>query len=130
MHPSTRAIFGTVAVILGLTVATPLAGRQSAQSPAAQEPATRIDLAVAEAQRVVDRTCRRCHNDGTGGGNLSLTGFDVASPERQPAVTEKLIRNQQVSGSSPLAGSNKNGVYSTLSRRLAFSGYHMVTTWI
>ena len=39
-----------------------------------------------------------------------------------------MIRNQQVSGSSPLAGSNKNSIYSTLSRRLSFSGYHLDMT--
>ena len=62
-----------------------------------------IDIAVAQAQRVVDRTCRRCHNDGTLAGNLSLAGFDVAHPERQPAVTEKIIR-KLAAGMMPPAG--------------------------
>ncbi len=97
---------GTAVVILGLAVATPLAGRPPAQPPTAsavQEPAAQIDIAVVQAQRVVDRTCRRCHNDGTLAGNLSLAGFDVAHPERQPAVTEKIIR-KLVAGMMPPAG--------------------------
>ena len=88
-------MLGTAVVTLGPAVATPHAGRQSAQPPTApsvQAPAIQTDIAVAQAQRVVDRTCRRCYNDGTLAGDLSLAGFDVAHPERQPAVTEKIIR--------------------------------------
>ena len=51
-------------------------------------------------------------------------------PSASTRFTLPTVRNQPVSGSSPLSGSNKNGVYSTLSRRLSFSGYHMATTWI
>ena len=99
-------MLGTAAVVLGCAVATPLAGRRPAQAPTAsavQEPVAQIDIAVAQAQRVVDRTCRRCHNDGTLAGNLSLAGFDVAHPERQPVVTEKIIRKLLV-GMMPPAG--------------------------
>ena len=99
-------MLGTAAVVLGCAVATPLAGRRPAQPPTAsavQEPVAQIDIAVAQAQRVVDRTCRRCHNDGTLAGNLSLAGFDVAHPERQPVVTEKIIRKLLV-GMMPPAG--------------------------
>ena len=96
---------------LGLDVATPFAGRQPAQPPTApsvQAPATQTDIAVAQAQRVVDRTCRRCHNDGTLAGDLSLAGFDVAHPERQPAVTEKIIR-KLAAGMMPPAGAARPG---------------------
>ena len=99
-------MLGTAAVVLGCAVATPLAGRRPGQPPTAsavQEPVAQIDIAVAQAQRVVDRTCRRCHNDGTLAGNLSLAGFDVAHPERQPVVTEKIIRKLLV-GMMPPAG--------------------------
>ena len=97
--------FGAVAVMLGLIVATPLTGRLRAQPPTqpAQESASPVGIAVAQAQGVVDRTCRRCHNDGTLAGNLSLAGFDVAHPERQPAIAEKMIRKLQA-GMMPPAG--------------------------
>ena len=126
MHGTPRAIVGTATAVLCLTVATPLAWRQPAQAPAAppaQAHAVEVDNGVALAQRVVDRTCRRCHNDGTLAGNLSLAGFDVAHPERFPAVTEKMIR-KLAAGMMPPAGAARPdeaalaGLADTLAARL------------
>ena len=111
---------------LGPAVATPHAGRQSAQPPTApsvQAPAIQTDIAVAQAQRVVDRTCRRCHNDGTLAGDLSLAGFDVADPERQPAVTEKIIRKLAAGMMPPPAAARPDeavltGLTDTLAARI------------
>ena len=40
---------------------------------------------------VLDEYCVRCHNDRRLRGNMSLDGFDVATPEARPEVAEKII---------------------------------------
>ena len=117
---------GTATAVLCLAVATPLAGRQPAQAPPpppAQAPAAEVDSGVADAQRVVRFTCRRCHNDGMPAGTLSLADFDVAHPERFPAVAEKMIR-KLAAGMMPPAGATRpdeaalTGLANTLAVRL------------
>ena len=126
MHRPPRAIIGTATAVLCIAMATPLAGREPAQAPSAspvQAPPAVVDSGVAEAQRVVDRTCSRCHNDGTLAGNLSLAGFDVAHPERFPAVAEQMIR-KLLAGMMPPAGAARPdevalaGLADTLAARL------------
>ena len=128
MHRILGVIYGTAAVMVGLTASTPLAARQAAPPPApsaVQEAAAVVDETpeIALAQRVIDRTCRRCHNDGMPAGNMSVTGFDVAHPERQPAMAEKMIRKLRA-GMMPPAGATRpkeselSGLADILARRL------------
>jgi hypothetical protein len=49
-------------------------------------------LSDADPSEVVDRYCVRCHNDRSMRGNLTLESFDVANPEGDPEVAEKVIR--------------------------------------
>src|SRR5262249_22047887 len=55
---------------------------------------------------VVRQYCVGCHNDRTRSGELSLAAFDVASPEHNPEVAEKMIRKLRA-GLMPPAGSRR-----------------------
>jgi hypothetical protein len=44
------------------------------------------------ARAVLEESCQLCHNDVSLTGNLSLDGFDVAAPEKDATVAEKMIR--------------------------------------
>ena len=46
-----------------------------------------VDAAV-----LVDRYCSSCHSDDLHRGGLSLESFDMAHPEKNPEVAEKIIR--------------------------------------
>ena len=48
--------------------------------------------ADAEANRVVQGTCRTCHNDRTLRGNLSLERFDVRDAVEHAEVAERMVR--------------------------------------
>jgi hypothetical protein len=59
-----------------------------------REPASsRADTVSTEAlNAVVKGLCMLCHNAQVQTGNLSLAGFDVADPQQNPEVAEKMIR--------------------------------------
>ena len=63
---------------------------------------------VDAAQTVVDRTCRRCHNDRARYGNLSLDRFAVADAAADRALAEKIIRKVRT-GLMPPAGTVRPG---------------------
>jgi hypothetical protein len=44
------------------------------------------------AKAVVEESCQLCHNDVSLSGNMSLDGFDVAAPEKDAELAEKMIR--------------------------------------
>jgi mono/diheme cytochrome c family protein len=44
------------------------------------------------ARAVVEESCQLCHNDASRAGNMSLDGFDLAAPEADAALAEKMIR--------------------------------------
>ena len=76
----------------------PAAGLTSTTAPAAgfgQGSATGVGQtarADAEANRVVQGTCRTCHNDRTLRGNLSLDRFDVRDAAEHADVAERMVR--------------------------------------
>ena len=59
--------------------------------------------AVTAAQTVVDETCRRCHNDRTRQGDVSLASFDVTTAADHAELAERMIRKLRV-GMMPPAG--------------------------
>ena len=73
-----------IAVVVGVLLG--MAGA-SAKAEAAQT--ARAD---AEANRVVQGTCRTCHNDRTLRGNLSLDRFDVRDAAGHADVAERMVR--------------------------------------
>ncbi len=86
--------------------------------------ATPTDTVSAEAlNRVVQGLCMLCHNDQARTGNLTLAGFDVAHPEQQPDVAEKMIRKLRA-GMMPPPGVPRPGgdtlraLVETLERRI------------
>jgi hypothetical protein len=42
--------------------------------------------------KVVQTICFMCHNDGMMTGNMTVSGFDVAYPEQNPELAERMIR--------------------------------------
>ena len=59
--------------------------------------------AVTAAQTVVDQTCRRCHNDRTRRGDVSLESFDVTTAADHAELAERMIRKLRA-GMMPPAG--------------------------
>ncbi|MCA1791310.1 MAG: DUF1592 domain-containing protein [Thioalkalivibrio sp.] len=55
---------------------------------------------------VVEQYCARCHNDRRLTGNLSLDGFDVATPEQNAEVAERVIHKLRA-GMMPPAGARR-----------------------
>jgi len=55
---------------------------------------------------VVKQYCVGCHNDRTKAGTLTLAAFDVANPEHDPEIAEKMIRKLRA-GLMPPAGSRR-----------------------
>ena len=96
---SIRSVIGIVLLVFGAAVATVPAAQAQAPGPgeAALPPAT------AAAQMVVDRTCRRCHNDRLPSGNLSLAQFEVERAVEQADVAERMVRKLRA-GLMPPAG--------------------------
>ena len=75
-----------VAVLVGCGVLLAVAGA-SLEAEAAQT--ARADT---EANRVVQGTCRTCHNDRALRGNLSLDRFDVRDAAAHADVAERMVR--------------------------------------
>ena len=61
-------------------------------------------LSLESGQAIVDRTCRRCHNDRQLQGNLSLESFKVAEAGKQTAIAEKMIRKLRAGMMPPPGG--------------------------
>ena len=66
-------------------------------------------LSLESGQAIVDRTCRRCHNDRRLQGNLSLESFKVAEAGNQIATTEKMIRKLRAGMMPPPGGRRPDG---------------------
>ena len=79
---------------IGVCIALGAPGNLCAEARAAE---------VDAAQTVVDRTCRRCHNDRARYGNLSLDRFAVADAAADRPLAEKIIRKVRT-GLMPPAG--------------------------
>ena len=63
-----------------------------ATAPSATLPVPGDDVASPESDNaVIEEYCVRCHNERRLRGNLSLEGFDAASPHLTAAVAEKMI---------------------------------------
>lgn len=69
-----------------------------------------VDTAISmEAlNRVVQGVCFLCHNDQLLTGNMTVTGFDVASPQDKPELAEKMIRKLRA-GMMPPPGAPRPG---------------------
>jgi len=103
-----RRAFGIVVPALAAVSAAVTAHAQapgSAEAPPAPVAASPRPAppAPAGAQAVVDRTCRRCHNDRLRSGNLSLAAFEVARAVEQADVAERMVRKLRA-GLMPPAG--------------------------
>ncbi len=59
-----------------------------------------------EQNQTLRRYCMTCHNDRMRTGNLSLAGFDVASPAERPDLAEKVIRKLRL-GMMPPPGARR-----------------------
>jgi mono/diheme cytochrome c family protein len=96
------AVFGA-----GATVRT----QQATSAPQSDAPDPQTVL--------VRQYCAGCHNDRTKAGDLSLAAFDVANPEHNPEVAEKMIRKLRA-GLMPPAGSRRppEATLAALARKL------------
>ena len=79
--------------------------------------------ADAEANRVVQGTCRTCHNDRTLRGNLSLERFDVRDAADHADVAERMVRKLRAGMMPPPGPRRPDGaallnLAETLERRL------------
>ena len=101
----------------------------TARSAAATEPssaaagAAQASQADAQANRVVQGTCRACHNDRSLRGNLSLERFDVEDAAEHADVAERMVRKLRA-GMMPPPGPRRPdaaallNLVETLERRL------------
>ncbi|MYD85847.1 MAG: DUF1592 domain-containing protein [Acidobacteria bacterium] len=100
-----------VGIVVPALVAVSAAGTVHAQAPATAEAgrppgvtgAPQAPVTTVAAQAVVDRTCRRCHNERLRSGNLSLADFEVAGAVEQADVAEHMVRKLRA-GLMPPAG--------------------------
>ena len=114
-------LFATVVSAAGtgaVEPATAVAPAPSAEVQPAQ--AARTD---AEANRVVQGTCRTCHNDRTLRGNLSLDRFDVRDAAEHADVAERMVRKLRAGMMPPPGPRRPDGaallnLAETLERRL------------
>jgi hypothetical protein len=103
-------------VRLGLSFALAACSTTEAQAPAKH--AKQVDAAV-----VVDYYCASCHSDEVHRGGLSLESFDLAHPEKNPEISEKIIRKLRA-GMMPPPGRKRpsdeelNALASTLENRI------------
>src|ERR1051326_1086171 len=103
------AVFLTVTISLAQQAHPPTAKRtqgtansalRTAAKPAAPAPA---GMPVEQQQALVKQYCSGCHNDKLKSGGMSLTQLDLASPEKNPELAEKVIKKLRV-GLMPPAG--------------------------
>ena len=100
-----------VGIVVPALVAVSAAGTVHAQAPATAEAgrppvvtgAPQAPVTTGAAQAVVDRTCRRCHNERLRSGNLSLADFEVTGAVEQADVAEHMVRKLRA-GLMPPAG--------------------------
>ena len=103
-----RRAFGIVVPALAAVSAAGTAHAQALGAVAAGQPPVAVEApqapaTTAAAQAVVDRTCRRCHNDRLRSGNLSLAAFELAGAVEQAEVAERMVRKLRA-GLMPPAG--------------------------
>src|SRR5262245_52820748 len=73
-------------------------------APPAARAAAAPPIMTLEAQtELTKKYCVGCHNDKSKSGNMSLTELDLAHPEKNPVLAEKVIRKVRV-GLMPAAG--------------------------
>jgi hypothetical protein len=92
-----RGILLTLAAILIFLSTDAKMAQQLAASPTA-------GLSVDSQQALVKQYCSGCHNEKLKSGGMSLTELDLAHPETNPELAEKVIRKLTV-GLMPPAGS-------------------------
>ena len=104
-----KRMWGTVGIVVPALVAVFAVGTVHAQAsaeagrrPVVNE-APQTPVATVAAQAVVERTCRRCHNERLRSGNLSLADFEVAGAVEQAEVAERMVRKLRA-GLMPPAG--------------------------
>jgi hypothetical protein len=96
------ARLGAIALCLWVVmVARP--GLRAATPEPRPETQNAESAAVTAAQTVVDQTCRRCHNDRTRRGDVSLESFDVTTAADHAELAERMIRKLRA-GMMPPAG--------------------------
>ena len=98
------SVLRTVALALVAVAAAGAAAHAQPRTEAATGAArTQTSGTTEAAQAVVDRTCRRCHNDRMRTGNLSLAAFEVAQAVEQAEIAERVVRKLRA-GLMPPAG--------------------------
>lgn len=78
---SKALILGAAAVFLVRAVELESAARRAGR-----------EASLDEARLVVEESCQLCHNDASLAGNMSLDGFDLATPETDGELAENMIR--------------------------------------
>ncbi len=74
-----------------------LAQQPKPAAPAAKPIVQSVASMSSEAQTaVISKYCLGCHNDKFKSGNMSLTGFGVEHPEKNPELTENMIKKMRV----------------------------------
>jgi hypothetical protein len=81
---------------------TPTVARQVAAKTAA--PSAPALMALEAQTAMVNKYCAGCHNEKNKSGNMSLADLDLAHPENNPELAEKVIRKTRT-GLMPKAGS-------------------------
>ena len=96
----------TIPIVIGLCVLA-TAGAHLAQTPRAPVKAPLPDVMPFDAQRTfVAQYCSGCHNDNAKAGGMTLTGLDLAHPEQNADLAEKVIKKLRT-GLMPPAASSK-----------------------
>src|SRR5580704_13269767 len=95
-----RGYFLLFCAAVGLSGAFAAQSRLDA-SGAQVKPAEHVD---ADARRVLDTYCVRCHNQRLKTAGLMLDKVDVGTPSAEPEIWEKVIRTLRT-GAMPPAGS-------------------------
>src|SRR5579872_5210975 len=88
-----------VLLLIGV-VCLGVAASDMAQQPT---PAPAVPMALDGQTALVTTYCQGCHNDKTKSGNMTLTTLDLAHPERNGVLAEKVIRKLRA-GMMPPAG--------------------------
>src|SRR5215831_4035946 len=87
--------------------AKPATPSSQSSAPAAKAAATRplsIAMPVDEQSALVKQYCMGCHNDNVKSGGIALSKLDLAHPDQNPELAERVIR-QVKAGQMPKVGS-------------------------
>ena len=105
---STSLLTAGVLLLAAASVERPHAADPSvAQRPgSAVAHVTPDPVSAATLNEVVEQYCVRCHSDRRLTGNMSLESFDVAAPEQQPELAERVIHKLRA-GMMPPSGANR-----------------------